>query len=750
MQKALFGTALLLASAPSLAAQSWTASQSAQPARTFGAAASGGGVALFAGGGHPFVGYHDEVNIYDSSLGGPSDPATWSVATLSEARANLAAASVGGVVLFAGGNGQGFGQPASSVVDIYDVATGTWSQSALSQPRWSDASTTVGGYALFAGGFPDIYGDVPCGSASPTVDAYHAATGTWSQGTLSVPRVVVQATSVGPYAFFAGGQLCSFGPGSDVVEVYDSSVGPPSDPAAWSIANLSQARALGATVSAGGKAFFAGGLAETSPGTWEAVATVDVYDSCVGPPSDADAWSVEYLSIPRSLLTATSQGAQALFAGGEDANYAYHDVVDVFDTETGTWSVEFLSAPRLATSTTVGKYALFAGGYDEDWVWAPFDLVDARQVTSGSWYVDAAAAGPGTGSPGDPFPTIQAGIDAALPGDSVRVGPGEYFEQLVVTKDLTMVSSCGRDATVLRGAGLPSGSLITTTSASFVLEGFTIANGQAPEGGGLFVSGGDVRIEDCFFLLCRAGTSMSTGEGGAIYVASGTLEVHSTLFRSNTAAGVGKGGAIYGSPLVRSCEFRDNRAEGTPVQGARGTAIFGNPRIENSIFDRNGTNASCLFALDFDSPIDVVSSTFVNNGAYVIPSSSTVRNSVFWGYPSGGGLGGAGGSADVQYCIVQGGHPGVGNLDQDPLLRAPLTDTAGLQLSWGSPAIDAGDNDAVPSEVTKDFAGRARFRDDPMTPDTGVGSGPKVDIGAFEFQPRSIWKVGTPSQIDEP
>jgi len=36
--------------------------------------------------------------------------------------------------------------------------------------------------------------------------------------------------------------------------------------------------------------------------------------------------------------------------------------------------------------------------------------------------------------------------------------------------------------------------------------------------------------------------------------------------------------------------------------------------------------------------------------------------------------------------------------------------------------------------VTTDLDGNARFVDDPYTPDTGSGTPPIVDMGAYEFQ----------------
>ncbi len=46
----------------------------------------------------------------------------------------------------------------------------------------------------------------------------------------------------------------------------------------------------------------------------------------------------------------------------------------------------------------------------------------------------------------------------------------------------------------------------------------------------------------------------------------------------------------------------------------------------------------------------------------------------------------------------------------------------------------AGDNTAVPLDITTDLDGNPRFLEDPETPDTGNGVAPIVDLGAYEFR----------------
>ncbi|HEU5227781.1 MAG TPA: neuraminidase-like domain-containing protein, partial [Ktedonobacteraceae bacterium] len=258
---------------------------------------------------------------------------------LSQARNDLAAASVNNLALFAGGYDSG-GSGFSSTVDIYNAASGQWSTSKLSQARTTLTATAVGNLALFAGGEGTNF------MASSLVDIYNATTGQWSTAQLSQARQKFAATSVSNLALFAGGlNNNASGNVSDVVDIYNATSGQ------WSTAKLSQARTALTATSVGNLAFFAGGIPTNG-----ASDVVDIYNATTGQ------WSTAKLSQPRSQLAATSVGNLALFAGGVLPNGA-SDVVDIYNATSGQWSTAKLSQTRLSpAAASAGNLVLFAGG----------------------------------------------------------------------------------------------------------------------------------------------------------------------------------------------------------------------------------------------------------------------------------------------------------------------------------------------------------------------------------------------------
>jgi hypothetical protein len=86
----------------------------------------------------------------------------------------------------------------------------------------------------------------------------------------------------------------------------------------------------------------------------------------------------------------------------------------------------------------------------------------------------------------------------------------------------------------------------------------------------------------------------------------------------------------------------------------------------------------------------------------------------------------------VSYSNVQGGWPGIGNLNADPLFLNP--GAGDFRLAAGSPCIDAGHNWAIAGLTDTDVDGYPRFAQDDPDQAPGCGLPAVVDMGACEYQ----------------
>ena len=155
----------------------------------------------------------------------------------------------------------------------------------------------------------------------------------------------------------------------------------------------------------------------------------------------------------------------------------------------------------------------------------------------------------------------------------------------------------------------------------------------------------------------------------------------------------------------------------------------------------NGSSSPTLTNVTFSG-----NTANIGGGMFISDSSLTLTNVILWGdsAPTGSEIFNNSSTTTIAYSDIQGcggsgsgwitgcGTDGGGNIDTDPLFVDASASNLRLQLI--SPAIDAGNNAAVPASVTTDLDGKPRFVDIPTVTDTGSGTPPIVDMGAYEAE----------------
>jgi hypothetical protein len=168
------------------------------------------------------------------------------------------------------------------------------------------------------------------------------------------------------------------------------------------------------------------------------------------------------------------------------------------------------------------------------------------------------------------FSTIQAAINAAVTGDTVRVAPGKYIENINFQgKAITVLSDAGPDFTIIDGNLANSVVVfITGEGPNSILDGFTIRNGKSP-----VTDGGGIRISN----------------------ASPTIR-HNRIVNNSSCGGVGIS-INTGSPLIQSNVISDN-VNHDCTGGSGGGGILINFSGSAQILDNTISNNSPASASD--------------------------------------------------------------------------------------------------------------------------------------------------------
>lgn len=145
--------------------------------------------------------------------------------------------------------------------------------------------------------------------------------------------------------------------------------------------------------------------------------------------------------------------------------------------------------------------------------------------------------------------TIQDAIDEAVNGDEIVVSSGIWKEQIdLLGKTLLIRSEMGAEATVI-DAGHRGTAVRCVGGEELVLQGFTIRNGKAKLGGGVYIVDSSPT-----FRLCMIDFN-SAIKGGGAYVLGGNPVFDQCVFSFNTA---GEGDGIWSKharPELTACIF---------------------------------------------------------------------------------------------------------------------------------------------------------------------------------------------------
>jgi len=348
------------------------------------------------------------------------------------------------------------------------------------------------------------------------------------------------------------------------------------------------------------------------------------------------------------------------------------------------------------------------------------------------------------------FNDIQAGIDAAILGDTVIVadgiytGPGnrdiDFHGKAITLRSENGPQNCiidcnGSSTDRHRGFNFHNGEVRNS-----IVDGLTIINGYAPlpknVGGGIQCSRSSPTIKNCIIRGNTAGDG-KWGQGGGIYCIGGSPMISNCIITGNSAPR-GQGGGISlwcSSAFIVNCIINNNWRGGIDSFCSDGKVTT----IENCLISHNlgrgivsdGSNSTIRHC------------TIVGNSSYGIEceegSRSTVTNCIIWDNASYEIIVwmGTDSTVDISYSDVQGGQKqirvdyeskliwGQGNIAANPCFVDP--NNGDYHLSEDSPCVDAGTNTWPKLISARDLGGNVRHIDGD---DDGTIT---VDMGPYEY-----------------
>lgn len=226
----------------------------------------------------------------------------------------------------------------------------------------------------------------------------------------------------------------------------------------------------------------------------------------------------------------------------------------------------------------------------------------------------------------DDHATIQAALDAAAGGDVILVLPGTYFENIdFVGKAVTVTSEQGPVETTIDGGRIGSVAVFESGEGpDAVLEGFTITNGLAGNGGGIYCGSGAAPTITGNIISANEATGLY---GGGIYCYRADAAVTGNVITGNLSGERGGGICTYqAAPRITGNELTLNSAlySGGAIACFQSTAVI----TGNTVSGNTAPNAAGIEC--YDSALTVTHNDISGNtgegsvGIGVINSPATI------------------------------------------------------------------------------------------------------------------------------